>query len=138
MATKTDNLTPQQETAADLLAFGATVTDAAATVKVSRQTVSEWLNHHAGFQAVLNARRRELFAENQERLRSLIPKALETLEGSLGDEKQAMAAAVHILKAAGLYGLPEPSGSIHVDEIARAELKRQMSSIEPRFFVADL
>ena len=93
MATKTDNLAPQQETAADLLAFGATVTDAAATVKVSRQTVSEWLNHHAGFQAVLNARRRELFAENQERLRSLIPKALETLEGSLGDEKQAMAAA---------------------------------------------
>ena len=55
-----------------------------------------------------------MFAENQERLRSLIPKALETLEGSLGDEKQAMAAAVHLLKAAGLYGLPEPSGPIHV------------------------
>ncbi len=128
MATKTDNLTPQQETAADLLAFGATVTDAAATVKVSRQTVSEWLNHHAGFQAVLNARRRELFAENQERLRSLIPKALETLEGSLGDEKQAMAAAVHILKAAGLYGLREPNGSIHVDEIESAEQTRQMLS----------
>jgi translation initiation factor RLI1 len=128
MATKTDNLTPQQETAADLLAFGATVTDAAATIKVSRQTVSEWLNHHAGFQAVLNARRRELFAENQERLRSLIPKALETLEGSLGDERQAMAAAVHILKAAGLYGLPEPSGSIHVDEIESAERTRQLSA----------
>jgi malate synthase len=128
MATKTDNLTPQQAAAADLLAFGATVTDAAATVKVSRQTVSEWLNHHAGFQAVLNARRRELFAENQERLRSLIPKALETLEGSLGDEKQAMAAAVHILKAAGLYGLREPNGSIHVDEIESAEQTRQMLS----------
>jgi malate synthase len=128
MATKTDNLTPQQETAADLLAFGATVTDAAATVKVSRQTVSEWLNHHAGFQAVLNARRRELFAENQERLRSLIPKALETLEGSLGDERLAMAAAVHILKAAGLYGLSEPRGSIHVDEIENAERTRQTLS----------
>jgi hypothetical protein len=128
MATKTDNLTPQQETAVDLLAFGATVTDAAATVKVSRQTVSEWRNHHAGFQAVLNARRRELFAENQERLRSLVPKALETLEGSLGDKRQAMATAVHILKAAGLYGLPEPSGSIHVDEIESAEQTRQMLS----------
>ncbi len=128
MATKTDNLTPQQETAVDLLAFGATITDAAATVKVSRQTVSEWRNHHAGFQAVLNARRRELFAENQERLRSLVPKALETLEGSLGDERQAMATAVHILKAAGLYGLPEPSGSIHVDEIESAEQTRQMLS----------
>jgi hypothetical protein len=128
MATKTDNLTPQQETAVDLLAFGATITDAAATVKVSRQTVSEWRNHHAGFQAVLNARRRELFAENQERLRSLVPKALETLEGSLGDERQAMATAVHILKAAGLYGLPEPSGSIHVGEIESAEQTRQMLS----------
>jgi len=40
----------------------------------------------------------------------------------------ANAAAVYILKAAGLYGLPEPSGSIHVDEIAHAERKRQMLS----------
>jgi hypothetical protein len=33
MATKTDTLTPQQAAAADLLAFGATVTDAAETGK---------------------------------------------------------------------------------------------------------
>jgi hypothetical protein len=39
-----------------------------------------------------------------------------------------MATAVHILKAAGLYGLPEPSGSIHVDEIESAEQTRQMLS----------
>jgi len=89
--TDTQKLSPQQETALDLLATGANVTATAEQVKVSRQTVSEWLNHHAAFQAALNARRRELFAENQERLRSLIPKALETLEGSLGDERQAMA-----------------------------------------------
>ena len=90
MTTKTDTqkLSPQQETALDLLATGANVTATAEQVKVSRQTVSEWLNHHAAFQAALNMRRRELFTENQERLRSLIPKALETLEGSLGDERQ--------------------------------------------------
>ncbi len=129
MTTKTDSLTPQQAATADLLAFGATVTDAAETVKVSRQTVSEWLHHHAAFQAALHARQRELWSGHAERLRSLIPKALETLEGSLGDEKQGMAAAVHILKAAGLYGLPEPSGSIHVDEIEGAQRSRQNWSV---------
>jgi len=45
MTTKTDTLTPQQAAAADLLAFGATVTDVAETVKVSRQIVSKWLHH---------------------------------------------------------------------------------------------
>jgi hypothetical protein len=117
MTTKTDTLTPQQAAAADLLAFGATVTDAAATVEVSRQTVSEWLHHHAGFQAALHARQRELWQGNAERLRSLVPKALETLEGSLSDEKQGVAAAVHVLKAAGLYGLPAPEGLINAEEI---------------------
>jgi hypothetical protein len=128
MTTKTDTLTPQQAAAADLLAFGATVTDAAATVEVSRQTVSEWLHHNAGFQAALHARQHELWQGNAERLRSLVPKALETLEGSLSDEKQGVAAAVHVLKAAGLYGLSAPSGSIHVDEIEGAERTRQMLS----------
>lgn len=42
-------LTPQQEMAVDLLATGKTVTDTAAALSVSRQTVSEWLNRHPGF-----------------------------------------------------------------------------------------
>jgi hypothetical protein len=112
MTTKTDDLTPAQAAAADLLAFGCSLTDAAETVKVSRQTVSEWLHHNPPFQAALNARRRELFTEHQERLRSLIPKALERLEAAVDDSPQGVAAAVHILKAAGLYGLPEPSGVV--------------------------
>jgi hypothetical protein len=41
-------LTPQQETAVDFLVSGMTVTDTAAAVEVTRQTVSEWLNHHPG------------------------------------------------------------------------------------------
>ncbi len=126
MATKTDTLTPQQAAAADLLAFGATVTDAAETVKVSRQTVSEWLHHNAAFQAALHARQRELWQGHVERLRSLVPKAMDTLEVAVSDEKQGVAAAVHILKAAGLYGLPEPNGSIHADDIEAAERTRQM------------
>jgi hypothetical protein len=126
MAKMDAKLTPQQAAAVDLLATGATVTDAAAAVEVSRQTVSEWLNHNAEFQAALNVRRRELWRDSTERLRSLVPQALETLQASLSDEKQGMAAAVHILKAAGLYALPVPTGSIHADEIESAEATRRL------------
>ncbi len=96
MTTKTDThkLTPQQSAAVDALAFGATVTDAAETVKVSRQTVSEWLHHHAAFQAALHARQRELWRGHVERLRSLVPKAMDALEVAVSDEKQGVAAAV--------------------------------------------
>jgi hypothetical protein len=128
MATKPDThkLTPQQSAAVDALAFGATVTDTAETVKVARQTVSGWLHHDAPFQASLNARRQELWTGHVERLRSLVPKAMDTLEAAVSDEKQGVVVAVHILKAVGLYGLPAPGGSIHVDAIESAELTRQM------------
>jgi len=128
MTTKADTrtLSPQQTAAVDLLATGASVTDAAAAVEVSRQTVSEWLHHHMLFQATLHARQRELWQGHVERLRSLVPKAMDTLEVAVSDEKQGVAAAVHILKAAGLYGLPEPNGSIHADDIEAAERTRQM------------
>ncbi len=108
MTTKTDTLTPQQAAAADLLALGATVTDAAETLSVSRQTASEWLHHNAAFQVALNARQRELWQGYVERLRSLVPKAMDTLEVAVSDVKQDVAAAVQILKAAGLYGLTGP------------------------------
>jgi hypothetical protein len=124
MTTKTDTLTPQQAAAADLLAFGATVTDAAETVKVSRQTVSEWLHHNAAFQAALHARQRELWQGNAERLRSLVPKALDTLERWLASHN-GLTAAVHVLKAAGLYGLPAPDGSIDAAEI---ETEREIAA----------
>src|SRR5262245_24025731 len=50
-------LTPQQAAAVDLLAAGRMVSETAEAVGVVRQTVSEWLNQHHGFQAELNQRR---------------------------------------------------------------------------------
>ena len=79
-------LTPQQETAVDLLASGKTVTDTAMAVEVTRQTVSEWLNHHPGFQAALNSRRQELWVGMTDTLRGLLPKALEVLKCELEGE----------------------------------------------------
>ena len=129
MPTKPDThtLTPQQATVCDLLAGGSTITDSAGAVKVSRQTVSEWLHHHAAFQATLNARRRELFDEGTQRLRSLVPRALEVIAAALdgSSPKAALASAFHVLKAAGVYGRPAPSGSVDAEEIEADEKQRR-------------
>jgi hypothetical protein len=113
-------LTPQQETAVDLLASGKTVTDTAAAVEVTRQTVSEWVNHHPGFQAALNRRRQELWGNMVDGLRALAPKALAVLARELESEAP-LAAAIHVLKACGLYGgVPMPTGPTDPDAIALA------------------
>ena len=117
-------LTPQQETAVDLLASGKTVTDTATAVEVTRQTVSEWLHRHPGFQAALNSRRQELWAGMADTLRGLLPRALEVLKCELEGE-QPLPAAVHVLKACGLYGMPAPHGPTEVEDAVLAEQQRQ-------------
>ena len=117
-------LTPQQETAVDLLASGKTVTDTAAAIEVTRQTVSEWLHHHPGFQATLNSRRQELWAGMTDALRGLLPKALEVLKSELEGETP-LPAAVHVLKACGLYGMLPPRGPTEVEDAVLAEQQRQ-------------
>ena len=117
-------LTPQQETAVDLLASGKTVTDTATAIDVTRQTVSEWLNHHPGFQAALNGRRQELWIGMTDSLRGLLPKAMEVLTQELEGEHPLLA-AVHVLKACGLYGMLPPRGPTEVEDAVLAEQERQ-------------
>ena len=81
-------LTPQQETAVDLLVSGKTLTDTATAVEAPRQTVSEWLHHHPGFQAALNSHRQELWGEMTDSLRGLLAKALEVLKCALDGERR--------------------------------------------------
>src|SRR2546422_3751766 len=117
-------LSPQQETAVDLLASGKTVTDTAKAIEVTRQTVSEWLNHHPGFEAALNRRRQELWTGMTDALRGLLPKALEVLKCELEGE-QPLPAAVHVLKACGLYGgIAAPQGPTEVEDAVAAQRQR--------------
>lgn len=109
-------LSPKQALAVDLLATGTTVTQAAEASGVTRQTVSEWLHGHSAFRAALNCRRQELWAESADRIRALLPKALDVLGDELEGDKR-LAAAVHIMRMAGLYGLPAPSGSTDPEEL---------------------
>jgi hypothetical protein len=117
-------LSPQQETAVALLASGKTITDAALAIDVTRQTVSEWLNHHPGFQAALNSRRQELWHGMTDTLRGLLPKALDVLARELEGETP-LSAAVHVLKACGMYGMVPPQGPAEVQDALLAEQERQ-------------
>lgn len=125
-------LTPQQEAAVDLLATGQTVTDTAAAVGVSRQTVSGWLNQDFAFQATLNLRQHELWAGLSARLRTMLPKALATLEAALdgGD----MRAALAVLKLAAVP--VAPSGATDAGDL-EAEAAERVSERALRLMLAE-
>jgi hypothetical protein len=88
--------------------------------------VSDWLNRHHAFRAALNRRRQELWAESADRARSLVPKALDVLAEELAGERR-LTAAVHIVKAVGLYGLAAPSGPTDPEELVAGEKERQFN-----------
>ncbi len=113
---------PEQETAVDLLANGKTVAETAQALEVTRQTVAAWLRH-PGVQAALNGRRQELWVGMTDRLRGLLPKALDVLAQELEGENP-VPVAVHILKACGCYGLLAPQDPVEAEELAVAEQER--------------
>ncbi|MQF69060.1 hypothetical protein FIM12_01800 [SAR202 cluster bacterium AD-804-J14_MRT_500m] len=131
-------LTVTQLNAIDVLAQGKTDQETATVVGVSRESVSRWKNHNPNFIAELNKQRRLIWGASHDRLRSLLPKAIDTLETALerGDSKVAM----ELLKAAGIYGqIKPPSGSTDPEmvlweeaiEWAKTELLKQGPSAEP-------
>lgn len=115
----TKDLTPQQAAAVDLLAMGRTVTETAEAVGASRQTVSAWLHHGTEFRAQLGLRRGELWNTATDRLRGLLPKALDVLEHEL--DAASLGAATALLRAAGLQGLGAPSDPRTVEDVELAD-----------------
>jgi hypothetical protein len=128
--TKQDKtLQPEHEQAIALILAGETDQAIADAVGVTRQTVNGWRNHHPEFIAELNQRRAVIWEGHTERLRGMAAGALDTLEAALQDDdpKEARAAAVHILKACGLYGQSlQPQGMIDPEAIAK---KQTMQSL---------
>jgi hypothetical protein len=108
MPTKTDELSAQQLAAVDMLSTGASITATAEAVGVTRQTVSEWANRDPQFRAALNRRRAEVWAEQKDRVRALLPKAVERIERAFqADDGDSLRAALALLKLAGLGELHE-------------------------------
>ncbi len=115
-ATKSDKtrqmLSPEQETALDLMLAGLPDEQIGQQVGRCRQTVCSW-RRDPHFLAALNARRRDLFGAQEDRLRALLPKALDVLERQLDEGNVTVALA--IVARAGLT-VP-PSGSERADVI---------------------
>ena len=86
----TGQLAPEQETAIDLILAGQSDREVTAVVNRSRQTICEW-RHNPVFVAALNTRRMEIWGHSVDRLRQLLPKAIDVLEGALdkGDVRTA-------------------------------------------------
>jgi transposase-like protein len=121
-------LTAEQATAVDQLASGKTISEIAEALEVSPQTVSEWCKSHHGVQAALNGRRHEIWRGTADRLRALLPKALEVLELELQGEDR-LQAAVHVL-----YGAELPLGPTDVGEIVIVEKERLKQRQQREFF----
>ena len=122
-----------QQNAIDLLVTGQTDQAVAAAVGVTRQTVCGWRNHHPAFAAALNARRLDVWGGACDRLRSLLPKALDALEHAVTGERPDWKAAVQVIALAGLdrqgNGIPNLGpysiGPTDPEAFVAAEAKRR-------------
>ena len=99
-------LTPQQETAIDLILAGKNDREVAESIGKSRSTINVWRNQDPLFMATLNNQRQQVRGSQLSRLNTLVSDAVDALQDGLHDEdiKVRIVAAVHILKATGVYG----------------------------------
>ena len=109
-----NQLTPQQETAIDLILTGKNDREVAQTIGKSRSTVNTWRNHDPLFIATLNDRRQQVWGGQLNRLNNLVIEAVDVLQDGLHDSdiKVRIASAVHILKATGVYGATVPDSQV--------------------------
>jgi hypothetical protein len=100
-------LTEEQKSALDLVLLGKTDGEVAGTVGVHRTTVAKWKLFDPWFRTELNRRRLAIWAGSADRLRGLLPKALDVLDREMNDPgKAAVTAALGVVKLAGLAGVP--------------------------------
>lgn len=117
-------LTIEQLNAIDLLITGKTDQAVADAVGVSRPTVTSWRLYDAYFQAELNQRRKEVWGASADRIRALLPKALDTLEKAI--DEGSYQAALAVVKMAGLDGV---AGKIDTDDAEEIIKKKKSKEV---------
>jgi hypothetical protein len=129
-------LTIEQLNAIDLLVTGQSDREVAEAVGVSRQTICGWRLYDPYFRAELNKRRKEIWGESVDRLRSMLPKALEVLERELDGGPNSWRAALKVIEMAGFSTAKGGYGTMGVgpddpDEIINAEEReRQITALQ--------
>ena len=121
--TNKDSLTVMQEKAIQLLMTGGSDQAVADELDIARQTVNNWRHNDAAFAARFNAERQALWSTHREKLRSLVAQAVDVLAEDMAaklEPKLRQSAAIHVLKAVGLYGQDmKPSGAIDSGQVER-------------------
>lgn len=100
-------LKTKQKNAVDCLVQGKSDQETADAVGVARQTVTSWRNDNPSFRLALNQRREKVWGDQVNRLRVLVREAVDVLAEDIRhgeDPKLRQMAAVHVLRAVGLYG----------------------------------
>lgn len=87
-----------QLSAIDLLVVGKTDTETAALLSLNRTTVTKWRMYDPVFQAELNLRRVQVWQGASERLRSLIPKAVDVIGQELDNPETRFKAALELFR----------------------------------------
>jgi hypothetical protein len=121
-----DGLTLDQQSAVDLLAGGKTDTETAAALNLNRVSVTRWRLYSPEFRAALAVRRAEIWGAAADRLRALIPKALDVLADALADTTNGdrVTVALAVLKLASPPAIP-PAEPTDPDEYVRAIVKQE-------------
>jgi hypothetical protein len=119
-------LSEQQQAAVELLAAGKTDKEAASALNLSADSVVKWRMHDPVFQAALNACRAEAWRAGIDRLRSMVPKALDALADELNraDNSDRCKIALDILRLAKLTDI-SPQGPEEPESIVRQAVNRE-------------
>jgi DNA-binding transcriptional MerR regulator len=103
-------LLPAQEQVIELLLAGQSVSEIATALQCAPDEIQHWRDEHPVFQARLNQAKRRLWDDAQDRLRAMIPRAIEVLEQAMS--QGSVKAAVEVLKIVQLHGrVPTPTGA---------------------------
>ena len=125
-----------QRNAIDVLILGGTDGEAATAAGVARQTVCDWRNHDAEFQAELNRARAALWSAATDQLRSMVPHALTVLAEALA-ERPDPKIALDLLKLAGIGGSVSLGGP-GIGPQSAAEINDLVTEVSERRALADL
>lgn len=96
-------LTIEQLNAIDLLIVGKTDKEVAKLIGVNRVTVTKWKNYDIYFQAELNHRRKEVWNVSIDKMRALVPMAMEKLEKEI-EGPNGWKVSMEIIKICGIDG----------------------------------
>jgi len=123
-----------QLNAVDLLAAGESDAETAATLNIHRITVCRWRNHLPEFKAALARQRRAVWGSALDKLRMLLPRAVDVLAAELDSGEDRAEVALNVLKLAGAAIAVVPNDPTTPEEYVReaiaAERKARLGDRE--------